>query len=132
MNAHSYFLIPTFQMRTNDNKTSAHTAGPWQIAGESGNPGEGFVIEAHTRTVAWTANTLQSDDTEVLTDEDRANARLIAAAPDLLEHLEDIVAIAKSVTANWENGELDQAVRSLERIATAAKVALHKAYGHAS
>jgi DNA-directed RNA polymerase subunit RPC12/RpoP len=50
---------------------------------------------------------------------------------ELLDHLKGIVEMAKSVSANWENGNLDIAVRNLDRIATAAEVAITKAYGDA-
>jgi len=71
-----------------------HTPGPWEVGGESGNEAEAEEIVAADgrRVIAWTCNTF--DDTaddgygaEVITDEDRANGRLIAAAPELLEAL---------------------------------------------
>ena len=58
-----------------------------------------------------------------------ANAHLIAASPELLEHLKNIVEMAHSVSANWENGDLASAVQNLDRIATAAEVAIAKAEG---
>jgi len=66
----------------------SHTPGPWVVDGESGNDGEAEVIVAGDRTIAWTADTYsEDDDAEVITVEDRANARLIAAAPELLAML---------------------------------------------
>jgi hypothetical protein len=71
-----------------------HTPGPWEVGGDSGNEAEAEEIVASDgrRVIAWTCNTF--DDTaddgygaEVITDEDRANGRLIAAAPELLEAL---------------------------------------------
>lgn len=63
----------------------SHTPGPWRVGGRSGNTGEAEEIVAGLRVIAWTADTYndEEDDGEV-TDEDRANARLIAAAPELL------------------------------------------------
>ena len=71
-----------------------HTPGPWYVEGESDNVGEAEVIVSGIpngggRIVAWTANSYEADsDNETTTAEDRANARLIAAAPDLLEACE--------------------------------------------
>lgn len=66
----------------------SHTPGPWVIEGESGNPGEGEVITSTGRTICWTANTWDLDgDEEAITAEDRANARLIACAPEMLDAL---------------------------------------------
>ena len=56
-----------------------------------------------------------------------ANAHLIAVAPELLEHLKNIVEMARSVSANGENGDLAIAVRNLDRIATAAEGSIAKA-----
>lgn len=62
-----------------------HTPGPWTVAGPSANQGESFVIESPENTIAWTSDTWDEDgDRAIVTEEDRANARLIAAAPELL------------------------------------------------
>ena len=64
---------------------SGHTPRPWSVGGESSNDGEAEVIVAADRTICWTADTFDDDeDCGVITDEDRANARLIAAAPEML------------------------------------------------
>lgn len=60
---------------------SKHTPAPWAIAGRSDNDGEAIIIESNDRTICWTA--LQGYG-KSLTAEDRANARLIAASPELL------------------------------------------------
>jgi hypothetical protein len=63
-----------------------HTPGPWAVEQPSGNEGEAEVISTPTRTVGWTASTWDDDEGEdVVTAEDKANARLIAAAPELLD-----------------------------------------------
>lgn len=70
---------------------SDHTPGPWRVEQESSNDGEAEVIAAADRTICWTADTWVDDDCGVITDEDRANARLIAAAPELLAALKEMV-----------------------------------------
>lgn len=70
----------------------SHTPGPWFVGGESGNEGEAEEIAAKSRTIAWTANTYSdAADEDFTTDEDRANGRLIAAAPDLLAALQALL-----------------------------------------
>ena len=67
-----------------------HTPGPWRVAGDSENMAEAEVIEAESRTIAWTANTFDESGEvgdvfgEIVTEEDIANGRLIASSPDLL------------------------------------------------
>jgi hypothetical protein len=87
------------------------TPGPWEVSGESGNRGEAEVIENATRVVAWTANTYNDEtDEECVTDEDRANARLIAAAPDLLAACEAAMAV---IVRPWPKSEELEAHRIL-------------------
>jgi len=77
-----------------------HTPGPWVVGGASGNEGEAREIVAASRTIAWSASTWDEDEGDVVTEEDDANAHLIAAAPDLLAALRDcrdwLVAICDS------------------------------------
>lgn len=61
-----------------------HTPGPWVVGGASGNEGEAREIVAASRTIAWSASTWDEDEGDVVTEEDDANAHLIAAAPELL------------------------------------------------
>ncbi len=105
---------PTLATVTSLATPSAHTPGPWTLNREEvyGENGRTIVAEAFDEHDDW-----------------RANARLIAAAPELLEHLHSIVEMAHSVSANWESGDLAFAVRNLERIATAAETAIAKAEG---
>ncbi|MCI0464520.1 MAG: hypothetical protein L0Z62_46915 [Gemmataceae bacterium] len=114
--------FPPYMME-NSAKASAHTPGPWFQDGE-------FVFTQDRLRIADTTPHCDQEK-ELNWDEQCANACLIAAAPELLEHLEHIVEMAHSVSANWENGALDVAVRNLDRIATAAEVAIAKANGKA-
>jgi hypothetical protein len=61
-----------------------HTPTPWELVPCS-NPHEAFAIEANGKTICWVANTYdEKRDREIVTAEDRANARLLKKAPDLL------------------------------------------------
>jgi len=63
---------------------SKHTPGPWRIKwGENIFGGERLVANAGSHQ--------QNFDTEKAAAENKANARLIAAAPDLLEALKAVV-----------------------------------------
>jgi len=74
-----------------------HTPGPWIVARESEDRNEAEVITSPYREcgiIAWTSDTAGGLDDEFdtyISEEDRANARLIATAPDLLECLQNLV-----------------------------------------
>jgi hypothetical protein len=86
-----------------------HTPGPWEI---EPNAGKGAWI---SNDFGWAALALGNDH-----DNARANARLIAAAPDLLEAL---TALANGVDFNIKNGScpLDLGVRLKKARAAIAK-----------
>ena len=63
-------------MKTN----TQHTPGPWNVGDDSPNDYEGPIIDTRDRAVA----VITIDHETESTPEDRANARLIAAAPELL------------------------------------------------
>jgi len=68
-----------------------HTPGPWNVGDDSPNEYEGPTIENIDTVVA----VIPIDDINDSSPEERANARLIAAAPDLLDacqHLLEMVA----------------------------------------
>ena len=111
----------------NANESSpAHTKGKWNIRvvdlTKSVVADDGMVIAAGLYDEAYSPSIEEID----------ANACLIAVAPELLEHIETIVEMAHSVSANWESGDLALAVRSLERVATSAEAAIAKAKGKAA
>lgn len=65
----------------------SHTPGPWVVWGVSSNDGEAEVISNAdgSKTICWTADTYSEDEDDgLVTNEDLANARLIAAAPEML------------------------------------------------
>lgn len=67
---------------------NAHTPGPWVANSHR----DGSRIEADGRSVAWVgADTLTTNETEVMSGQAKADARLIAAAPELLAALEKLV-----------------------------------------
>jgi len=101
-----------------------YTQGPWTIESMSNdlNDGQAEVILANRKTIAWTSNTEVSpidpmyerlNDDGLLdgscgytSDEDRANARLIASAPDLLEALNKAIS-ELTLSLNFEKGYPD-------------------------
>lgn len=113
-----YFLPITSMAKATTSPT--HSPGPWYI----GSPkiDDQNIIFSETKDL-FVCSTNPDDPSQ------DANARLIADAPELLDHLKHIVEMARSVSANWENGDLAVAVRNLERIASSAEVAIHRAEG---
>jgi hypothetical protein len=73
--------------------SSGHTLGPWIVDEPAGDyAGVAEAIESDDRIIAWTADSLGSDSIDgKLSEEDKANARLIAAAPDLLATLKAVL-----------------------------------------
>jgi hypothetical protein len=108
-----------------------HTPGPWEVGGDSGNEAEAEEIVASDgrRVIAWTCNTF--DDTaddgygaEVITEEDRANGRLIAAAPELLDALrnakDELISLYERLYPDDESENdttlvIDQAIAVIEK-----------------
>ena len=104
------------------------TAGPYEIAGPSGNMGEAFVIETSDgeKTIGWIANTWDEENKhEVTTEEDKANAVFIVRACNnhdaLLEALRDVLTYYGADRPNVPNG-LDEMLTVVETaIADATK-----------
>jgi hypothetical protein len=114
-------------------KTSAYTAGPWYLYDDGTEDGSSDCVMATRGDEKADIAYMSSDDaTAVPIDERKANARLIATAPELLCHLESIVEMAFCVAANWTSGDLASAVRSLEQIAAQAEETIAKARGKAA
>lgn len=73
----------------NTNKPT-HTPGPWKVAGQyTITTGQNFANDVIAITQSVNDNAL--DDDQAQKDERAANARLIAAAPDLLAALKKLV-----------------------------------------
>lgn len=77
-----------------------HTKGPWKIEDSVTHANDTFRYSIHganNRVIAWTLRHYDRDKNGHKTSEiDDANARLIAAAPDLLEALEDLLGAERS------------------------------------
>lgn len=86
-----------------------HTPGPWTIGGVPGNEGEAREIAASGRMVAWTASSWDDDAGDVVTEEDEANAALIAAAPELLRALKATHGWLAQLSALVADGNLQAA-----------------------
>ena len=92
---------------------SKHTPGPWVLENRGykfivSKPGDGYITRDVCRMDASTMSAFAQE----------ANARLIAAAPDLLEALKKIAAIENRMFgSDWE--EIDEA-REIARAAIAA------------
>jgi hypothetical protein len=94
-----------------------HTPGPWEIS--RGAQNDPFSIEASACTVAHIKTTPRKWSPE-------ANAHLIAAAPDLLEALEDLISAGAAV-----HHYLGQATGKIHADALQkARAAIAKAEGH--
>ena len=106
--------------------SSAYTPGPW-IVQDNGE------IKAEATIGKWddyicTMPFSSMKEAREMGADQISNARLIAAAPELLEACETLVDIAGSVAGNWENGRaLAVAVQNLVRHAKAASGVIAKA-----
>lgn len=103
-------------------ENAKHTPGPWVV--ETPMPDEYAIVQAGLETYEWqfiaTVSVGIPAEGLMPRQEAKANARLIAAAPDLLAALRDLVAFTERQTATWP----DQP-QSL----TAARAALTKTEG---
>jgi len=82
---------------------SQHTPGPWEVAKRDGTnvfPVGGSRLIA---TTAGYSNNLRGEEVEV---ENRANARLIAAAPEMLVALEHMASICPACSGSERVGDL--------------------------
>ena len=96
-----------------------HTPGPWKAESFSG------------RYNVWPISKRRDDGTAVAYDMDEANARLIAAAPDLLAALRQIEVGANTVDSCYRRnpGNFAAALCGLKEYADAARAAIARATG---
>jgi hypothetical protein len=92
--------------------TTAHTPGPWQSDGR-------FITAADPLRIhsdVYIAEIVETDDDGRIVRrlQRSANADLIAAAPELLEAAEQVI-------ANWERGDLAAPVRNLDAATARAR-----------
>jgi hypothetical protein len=90
---------------------SAHTPGPW--TDESGDGSKWGVFDADGRAVAL-AQQIVSLRVDVYQAERTANARLIAAAPELLAALVAMNALAKGPSAGVTQAQKREAIAAAE------------------
>lgn len=97
-----------------------HTAGPWKVEWATIQGGEGHTIHDSTNDpeLGRIASVYFHDDAE---GETNANARLIAAAPSLLEALQMIVVLSGSDTASVK--------ARMDKASSIARAAIAKATG---
>ena len=77
---------------------SNHTHGKWTIH-EGQSDLEAFSIETPDKHIGFVTNSLDDDGNEYTSAEDKANARLIAAAPDMFDTLRYVQSLLDDVTA---------------------------------
>lgn len=103
-----------------------HTPGPWKVdSGEIYGPSTLLNGEKYADMIARIP--VECRDGEIITREDEANARLIAAAPELLETLEQCVTVEGAACFR----SIKDMARRLNAINWIAKEAISKAKGEA-
>lgn len=104
-----------------------HTKGPWQAFPMERGGLKGFVIDTALGNDADNAYVIAD---HIFGEQAEANARLIAAAPDLLSALEAAAETLEAISAQWVLGEpLDEMLHAAHDDAV---VALAKARGEQS
>ncbi len=99
--------------------TNKHTPAPWHVKFSDDDPYDDILIKGSGRSIAK----IWLDDAPVpdYNAQQKANAQLIAAAPELLEALKEILADAEMIESFIEGGE---------NYFTKAKNAIAKAEGN--
>ena len=76
---------------------SAHTPGPWMTDVDC----SGWSVGTVDKFIAFTNG--EHSDEDISPDEEAANARLMAAAPDLLEALKRVCSHGYRTSPDWDN-----------------------------
>ena len=100
---------------------AGHTQGEWYVLGEDELPegvpvieiGKGEMPGPDFKQIVYVQPTFTDDEDFVLTDEDRANARLIAAAPDLLDALKGLRRLVEYNAPLDTSDEMEAAERAI-------------------
>jgi len=117
-------------MKTN---TAKHTPGPWEASNANGVYANRLMPASAMQREHYSKILIADEGADALSKEERtANARLIAAAPELLALLEHLEDCARLVIERWESGDLADAVNSLRVDAANARAAIAKAKGGAA
>lgn len=107
------------------NCTDTHTSGPWKASPNRDDIGAHFITNPMGVLVAKSQGANLSDDpyshTPGRSDETDANARLIAAAPDLLDYLERIVEEARNSFATGSRFDRPALLAGAARIIARAR-----------
>lgn len=90
-------------------KVTSHTPGPWQHIEKSGD-GKRIIIESHLDGT-WERMTCEVDSDDCCSETAMANARLIAAAPELLSALSQIISDLPS-KRDWLNPDLEKMAKA--------------------
>ena len=95
-----------------------HTTGPWVIDAYGAHDSRNILVKQQKLEHGDNRGTVICEIEPI--PEAEANALLIASAPLLLGRLQSLIDMARSVALNWENGNLAEAVRNLQRVADEA------------
>lgn len=114
--------------------SSAHTPGPWCVEDPMG-PESLWIVQEDKETYEWfpiaVCNMPDEEDHNFTGSEVVANARLIAAAPELLEAAQAMDQFWKALGAIDEFEGVDADYERFERVAQLAHAAIAKATGAA-
>jgi hypothetical protein len=95
---------------------ATHTPGPWAVEPSWGEPGRMTLSAPTTQTAHQERGLICSTDGTPFREQELANARLIAAAPDLLSALQVIAADGKrdGWIPSYHYGEVQKAIAKAE------------------
>ena len=107
---------------------STHTPGPWNLVSQRANAASGSPVLSEI----WSGNYIVARLGALHTDRAVTDARLIAAAPDLLSALKDILGMAEAHTNRCKalrHNKGKPVIEAMEADLAAAYAAIRKAEG---